>query len=94
MEEESKSRRRLWDMVKGEELQLIPPHPLPTVKFLRSPGIDYKELIPPAYVTWRASTISYNHISTRCLAPIDCSQIPAQVCTHICNLTLLKSQII
>jgi|688.fasta_scaffold2094927_1 hypothetical protein len=25
-------------------------------KRLRSPGIDYKELIPPVYVAWRAGT--------------------------------------
>jgi hypothetical protein len=25
-------------------------------KLLRSPGIDSKELIPPAYVAWRAGT--------------------------------------
>jgi hypothetical protein len=27
-------------------------------KLLRSPGIDSKESIPPAHVTWRASTIT------------------------------------
>ena len=27
-------------------------------KRLWSPGIDFKELIPPAYVAWRAGTIT------------------------------------
>jgi len=28
------------------------------LKLLRSPGIDSKESIPPAYVAWRAGTIT------------------------------------
>jgi hypothetical protein len=28
------------------------------IKFLRSPGIDSKESFPPAYVAWRAGTIT------------------------------------
>jgi hypothetical protein len=28
------------------------------IKLLRSPGIDSKELIPPAYVAWRAGKTS------------------------------------
>jgi hypothetical protein len=42
-------------------------------KRLWSPGIDSKEWIPPAYVAWRASTITLF-----LLAPIDCLKIPAQ----------------
>jgi len=42
----------------------------------RFQGIDSKELIPPAYVAWRAGTI--NLFFTRFLAPIDCLKIPAQ----------------
>jgi hypothetical protein len=45
-------------------------------KFLMSPGIDFKRLIPPAYVAWRAGTTSL--IPTRFLTSIDCSKIPAQ----------------
>ncbi len=44
-------------------------------KPLRSPGIDSKESIPPAYVVWR---VRYdNPIPTRFLVPIDCFKIPA-----------------
>jgi hypothetical protein len=41
-------------------------------KLLRSSVIYSKELIPPAYVAWRADT------TTLFLSPIDCSKIPAQ----------------
>ncbi len=40
-------------------------------KRLWSPGIDSKEWTPPAYVAWRAGTI------TLFLAPIGCLKIPA-----------------
>jgi hypothetical protein len=46
-------------------------------KRLWSPGIDTKASIPPAYVAWRAGTIT--PIPTRCLGPIDFLKIPAQV---------------
>ncbi len=48
-------------------LQPPPPAPIPMdatengariFKRLWSPGIDSKELIPPAYVAWRAGTIA------------------------------------
>ncbi len=39
-------------------------------KTLRSPGIDSKDLIPPAYGAWRAGTTT--PILTRFLALIDC----------------------
>ncbi len=42
-----------------------------TFKCLWGPGIDSKEWIPPAYVAWRAGTI------TLFLAPIGCLKIPA-----------------
>jgi hypothetical protein len=32
---------------------------------LRSPGIDFKESIPPAYVVWRAGTLTLFVVSTR-----------------------------
>ncbi len=47
-------------------------------KCLWSPGIDSKEWIPPAYVVWRAGTITDNHIPPQFLAPIDFLKIPAQ----------------
>jgi hypothetical protein len=43
---------------------------------LRSPGIDSNASAPPAFVAWRAGTITL--IPTRFLAPIDCLKIPAQ----------------
>jgi hypothetical protein len=46
-------------------------------KLIRSPRIDCKESILPAYVARQAGT-TYNPIPTRFLAPIDCSKIPAQ----------------
>ncbi len=42
------------------------------LKFVRSPGIDSKKLIPPAYVARRAGTTSL--IPTRFLTSIDCSK--------------------
>ncbi len=47
-------------------------------KLLRSPEIYSKELIPPAYVAWRAGATAHLAIPTRFLAPIVCSKIPAQ----------------
>ncbi len=45
-------------------------------KLLKSPGIDSKESIPPAYVAWRVGRYD-NPIPTLFLAPdIDCSKIP------------------
>ncbi len=44
-------------------------------KLLRSPGIDSKELIPPANAAWRVGTTTL--IPARFLAPIDCSKIRA-----------------
>jgi hypothetical protein len=44
------------------------------VKLLWSPGIDSKELIPPAYVL---AGLYNNPIPTRFLAPLDCSKVPA-----------------
>ncbi len=41
------------------------------LKLLRSPGINSKVSIPPAYVAWRAAT------TTLFLAPEDCYKIPA-----------------
>jgi hypothetical protein len=47
---------------------------------LRSPGIDSKESIPPAYVAWRAGTAD-NPFLPRFLAPnIDCLKISAPAC--------------
>ncbi len=43
-------------------------------KRLWSRGIDSKEWIPPAYVAWRAGTITLF-----LFAPIDCLKIPAQL---------------
>jgi hypothetical protein len=45
-------------------------------KLLRSPGIDSKESIPPAYVVWRAGTTT--PFPARFLAPIVGLKIPAQ----------------
>ena len=44
-------------------------------KLLRSPRIDSKDYIPPAYVAWRAGTTTL--FLTRFLAPLNCSKIPA-----------------
>jgi hypothetical protein len=41
------------------------------------PGIDSKELIPPAYACSLVGRYD-NPIPTRFLAPIDCLKIPAQ----------------
>jgi hypothetical protein len=46
-------------------------------KLLRSPRINSKESIPPAYVAWQAGTT--NPVPTRFLALIDCFIIPALV---------------
>jgi hypothetical protein len=43
---------------------------------LWSPGIDFTESIPPAYVAWRAGTTT--PLLLGFLAPIDCSKITAQ----------------
>jgi hypothetical protein len=43
-------------------------------KRLWSPGIEFKESIPPVYGARRAGTIILN-IPTRFLAPIECLQI-------------------
>jgi hypothetical protein len=54
------------------------------LKHLRSPGINSKELILPAYVAWRAGRYD-NPIPTRFLAPIVC---------YICNSsTVLKNEL-
>jgi hypothetical protein len=48
---------------------------------LRSPGIDYKELIPPAYAAWRAGTSTLFLLGSK--PSIDSSKIPACLtCTH------------
>jgi hypothetical protein len=44
--------------------------------FLRSPGVDSKESILPAFVAWWVGTTP---IPTQFLAPIDCSKIPETV---------------
>ncbi len=44
-------------------------------KLLRSPGIDSKESIPPAYVAWRVGTTTLFLLEF--LAPINRSKIPA-----------------
>ncbi len=44
-------------------------------KFLRSPGIDSKESIPPSYVALRAGTTTLFLLGF--LTPIDCLKIPA-----------------
>ncbi len=44
-------------------------------KLLRSTGIDSKESIPPAYVSWRTGTINLFLFSS--FAPIDCYKIQA-----------------
>jgi hypothetical protein len=46
--------------------------------FLRSPGIDSKESIPPSYVPSSLAGWYDNPTPSRFLAPIDCSKIPAQ----------------
>ncbi len=55
----NKLRERGW---KEAHLRLLPPPPgrklSPIFELLRSPGIDSKELIPPAYVAWQAGTIT------------------------------------
>jgi hypothetical protein len=58
-------------------------------KPLWSPGIDAKASIPPAYVAWRAGTITL--IPTRCLAPIDFLKIPA-LCSSAPSLPLAISE--
>ncbi len=49
-------------------------------KLLRSPWIDSKESIPPAYVAWRAGTTTL--FLPGVPGPIDCSTIPAQCAWH------------
>jgi hypothetical protein len=44
------------------------------LKLLWSPGIDSKELIPPAYAL---EGLYNNPIPARFLAPLDCSKVPA-----------------
>jgi hypothetical protein len=44
------------------------------LKLLWSPGIDSKELIPPAYAL---AGLYINPIPARFLAPLDCSKVPA-----------------
>jgi hypothetical protein len=44
------------------------------LKLLWSPGIDSKELIPPAYAL---AGLYNNPIPARFLAPLDCSKVPA-----------------
>ncbi len=44
------------------------------LKFLWSPGIDSKELIPPAYAL---AGLYNNPIPARFLSPLDCSKVPA-----------------
>jgi hypothetical protein len=44
------------------------------LKLLWSPGINSKELIPPAYVL---AGLYNNPIPARFLAPLDCSKVPA-----------------
>jgi hypothetical protein len=39
-------------------VRLSPAHKARIFKLLRSPGIDFKEFIPPAYVAWRVDTIT------------------------------------
>jgi hypothetical protein len=46
-------------------------------KHLWSPGTDSKEWIPPAYVAWRAGTITLFLLGAY-IAPRDCLKIPAQ----------------
>ncbi len=46
-------------------------------KCLWGPGIDSKEWIPPAYVAWRAGTITLFLLGSY-LAPIDFLKISAQ----------------
>ncbi len=46
-------------------------------KLLRSPEIDSKESIPPAYVAWRAGSKTLFLLAVPAL--IDCSKIPAQI---------------
>ncbi len=46
-------------------------------KLLKSPRIDSKQSIPPAYVAWRRRYD--NLVPTRFLAPMDCLQIRAQL---------------
>ncbi len=54
--------------------------------FLRSPGIDSLESIPPAYVAWRAGKEPY--ILLGFLAPANCPKIPAL--EKMCVLTYCK----
>ncbi len=46
-------------------------------KLLRSPGINFKESVPPAYVAWRAgtTTLLYSFSAAR---PTDCFKILEQ----------------
>jgi hypothetical protein len=46
-------------------------------KLLRSPEIDSKESIPPAYVAWRVGTTTVFLLSF--LASIGCSKVPARI---------------
>jgi hypothetical protein len=46
------------------------------IKLLKSPGIDSKESIPPAYVAWQAGTTILILLGSK--PSIDCSKIPAQ----------------
>ncbi len=52
-------------------------------KHLRSPGIDSKESVPPAYVAWRAATsnrvvVPARQAVSRFLGPLEGLQIRAQ----------------
>jgi hypothetical protein len=45
------------------------------LKLLVSPGLDSKELIPPAYAL---AGLNNNPIPAQFLAPLDCSKVPAK----------------
>ncbi len=61
-----KAKKTNWIKVKQTEAVFL--------KLLWSPGIDSKELIPPAYAL---AGLYSNHISAQFLAPLDCSKVPA-----------------
>ncbi len=71
------------------KLSFLPPPPPPPAplqfrdgicKLLRSPGIDSKEWIPPAYEAWRAGTTTLFLLGSYFLAPHRLFLIPALNC--------------
>ncbi len=90
-------RIRLHSQINSPPLQVvITPPPPPSswltrrgriFKLLRSPRIDSKESIPPAYVARRAVRQPYSY---SILAPIDCLKIPALTAYPLVSLSAAR----